>query len=489
MNFLRRFPFVSITAFSITTLTLCLPACSLAPTYHRPTIESNIPLSDIRIPAQAQLKAHTISWHNYFNDPQLKALIKIGLKNNYQVQKAMLKLKAANAQYGLDTYNLFPNLQFQGIKKTKDAPLNHHESKELLRKNYSAGLGVTHFELDLYRKFDQANAFKHTIQANLFDKSSAQIAFISSLAKKYFSVATNAALLKNAQQSVSYQRDIYRIQKLRYHSGVISKLELLTQQNALEMAESAVLDAQQTYDKSRNELALLVGQPISQADLPAALSLAQQFKFTVWPENIPAEVMLYRPDIRAAEEMLRKSNAELGVARSAFFPRVVINAALSTAAPHFNTLFHSHHAAWSAGPAATVPIFDIFPNLSQLKLAKIQKEGLLLDYQQAIQQAFFEIITAMQVYNQLDAQYKLDIKLLTNARKIRDLTRLRFNEGISNRNEMLETEKKYIEAQNKFLKTQLLKLFNQVDLYSALGGGSDQLTGNALQPKPVTKNH
>ena len=479
MNFLRRFPFVNVTALSMTALTLCLPACSLAPAYHHPTVESNIPLSAMQIPVQAQLKAHTISWHNYFNDPRLKALVKIGLKNNYQVQKAMLKLKAANAQYGLDTYNLFPNLEFQGIKKTRSAPLNYHESKELIRKNYSAGLGVTHFELDLYRKFDQADAYKHTIQANLFDQASARIAFISSLAKKYFSVVTNAAFLKNAQQNVGYQREIYRVQKLRYHSGVISKLELLTHQNALEMAESAVLDAQQTYDKSRNELALLVGQPISQADLPAALSLAQQFKFTVWPENIPAEVMLYRPDIRAAEEMLRKSNAELGVARSAFFPRVIINAALSTAAPHFNALFSSRHTAWSAGPAATIPIFDIFPNLSQLKLAKIQKEGLLLDYQQAIQQAFFEVTTAMQVYNQLDAQYKLDIKLLANTRKIRDLTRLRFNEGISSRNEMLEEEKKYIETQNKFLKTQLLKLFNQVDLYRALGGGSDQLTENA----------
>ena len=136
----------------------------------------------MQIPVQAQLKAHTISWHNYFNDPRLKALVKIGLKNNYHVQKAMLKLKAANAQYGLDTYNLFPNLEFQGIKKTRSAPLNYHESKELIRKNYSTGLGVTHFELDLYRKFDQADAYKHTIQANLFDQASARIAFISSLA-------------------------------------------------------------------------------------------------------------------------------------------------------------------------------------------------------------------------------------------------------------------------------------------------------------------
>ncbi|MCV2509509.1 MAG: TolC family protein, partial [Neisseriaceae bacterium] len=209
------------TSLHVISLSLLLGACTLAPEYQKPQIQSNIPLPPPTLSADVQLRAHQIGWKNYFKDPQLKALIGIGLKNNYEVQKAMLNLKRANAQYGLDIYNLIPNFTFDGINKSRSGPIDN-SSKQIITQQYSSGLGVTNFELDVYRKFDQGQAAGHQFKATYYDKLNSDITIISSIAKKYFAMRINETVLSNAKQSLEYQKELYRIQELRHKAGVIS---------------------------------------------------------------------------------------------------------------------------------------------------------------------------------------------------------------------------------------------------------------------------
>lgn len=456
---------------SMSFITVCLvTACTMAPRYQRPKINSAIPLTVPAVSTQVQRKASDISWQHYFADPALKKLIAIGLKNNYEVQRAMLNLKRANAQYGLDIYKLIPNLSLESISKNRSAPLDSG-SRSMIEQKYSTGLGVTHFELDVYRKFDQGAVARHALKANYYDQINAQITLIASIAKKYFATRIAEQLLRNARQTYAYQKELYHIQSLRERAGISSKLELLQQQNALDQAHTALLEAKEIYSRSENELAVLIGEPLPKI-LPTPLPLDQQFYYNALPTDIPSEVMLYRPDIRSLEEKLQQANAEIGVARSAFFPRVLLNGSLLAASSSFNTLFHHNQIGWNAGPTVTLPLFDIFPSITYLKLSKIAKKAMVLDYQHAIQQAFFEVITALNVYHKLNEEYILSDQIQRNTRKTRDLTRLRFNQGITDRNEMLEAEKTYIESQNSYLKLTEAKLFNQVDLYTSLGGGS-----------------
>lgn len=447
-----------------------LSACTMAPRYQRPQVNSNVPLKAPLVNAQVQKKASDISWQHYFADPVLKELITIGLKNNYEVQKAMLNLKRAHAQYGLDIYNLIPNLSLDGISKSRSAPLDSG-SRSVIEQKYNAGLGVTHFELDVYRKFDQGGATKHALKASYYDQVNTEITLTAAIAKKYFATRIAEQLKRNAHQTYAYQKELYHIQSLREKAGLSSKLELLQQQNALDQAHTALLEAEEIYSRNKNELAVLIGEPLPKV-LPAPLPLNKQFYYTALPTDIPSEVMLYRPDIRSLEEKLQQANAEIGVARAALFPHILLNSTLLATSNSFNTLFHHDQIGWSVRPTVTLPLFDIFPNITHLKLSKIAKETMVLDYQHAIQQAFFEVITALNVFDKLNKEYILSDQIQKNTRKTRDLTRLRFNQGITDRNEMLEAEKTYIDSQNSYLKLTEAKLFNQVDLYTSLGGGS-----------------
>lgn len=463
-------------------LVFILGACTLAPKYQQPTVQSNIPLPQVS--KQAELTAHEIGWNNYFADPRLKALIEIGLKNNYDIQKAMLNLKKADAEYGLSIYNLIPNYQFNGVSKSRTGSLATEE-KSIIQQSYASGLGVTNFELDLYRKFDEGRAAAHGYKSTAFDKVNAKITVISKIAKKYFDVRIDEQLLENAKQTLAYQNELFTIQKLRFNAGVISELELLNHQNALDLAQSKFMDVQDNYTTTVNQLAILIGQPIPDT-LPAGIPLAQQFSMKVFPQNIPSEVILYRPDIRSIEELLKQSNAEIGVARAAFLPQISLTGKINASSSSFDNLFKRGNMSWVAGPSVTIPLFDIFPNTINLRKSKIAKEEMALEYNNAIQAAFLEIITALNTYDKLSTQYSLSAKIMNNNQKTRDLTRLRFNQGIADRNEMLDAETNFISSQNDFLNTEQTKLYNQVDLYTSIGGGINEYNATPNNNKVPT---
>ncbi|MFH4354197.1 MAG: TolC family protein [Neisseriaceae bacterium] len=477
-RFLRTFP------YSWVSVGLFFNACALGPEHSLPIVRSNVPLATpTMLSSHIQAKAHTISWRNYFTDPRLKTLIEAGLKNNYEVRKAMLNLKAARAEYGLDIYHLIPNFHFDGVSKSRTGSFNRTYTQHVIQQGYTSGLGVTRFELDIYKKFDQGRAAEHALKASYYDQVKAKITLIASIAKKYFMVRTNEELLKNALKTLAYQKELYRIQTLRNKAGILSDLELLKHRTALDRAQAIYLDRKQNYANSLDEMAILIGSPLSELQLPQGTALTTQFNYLTWPQDIPSEVMLYRPDIRAMEERLQQSAAEVRVARAAFFPHIILNGAITAAAPHLSSLFHTGQMHWDVGSSLSIPVLDIFPNVTNLKLAKIKKEALILEYQHAVQQAFFEVVTALQVYQRLDAQYKLAYSVMLNTKKVRDLTRLKFNQGVTDRDEMLDVENQFIQSQNDFLTRQQIKLFNQVDLYTTLGGGIDEIMPKTTEKK------
>lgn len=215
---------------------------------------------------------------------------------------------------------------------------------------------------------------------------------------------------------------------------------------------------------------MLINQPLPE-DLPAGLSLSKQFKITKLPAGLSSDVLLNRPDIRAAEYSLKQANANIGAARAAFFPRISLTGSVGTASGELSGLFKSGTGVWAFAPSITLPIFDWGTNKANLDVAKLRQQAQIVAYEAAVQSAFKDVSNALVAREQLDKSYEA---LSKQSRAYNDSLRLislRYKHGVSSALDLLDAERSSYSAETALLANQLTRLENLADLYKALGGG------------------
>jgi multidrug efflux system outer membrane protein len=233
--------------------------------------------------------------------------------------------------------------------------------------------------------------------------------------------------------------------------------------------------------QAANALALLAGKPL--ADLPPPQALSAQNFITELPAGLPSELLIRRPDIRAAEQRLIAANANIGAARAAFFPRISLTAGLGTASNALSGLFDAGSRTWSFAPQLVLPIFDFGRNANNLDLAHVRKNLAVADYEKTIQVAFREVADALvaraTLNEQLDAQ-----QVFTDAQAERlKLSEQRYQNGVSSSLDVLDAQRELFSAQQTLVQTRLLRLTNAIDLYRSLGGGLRDKSAPATSDK------
>jgi multidrug efflux system outer membrane protein len=181
-------------------------------------------------------------------------------------------------------------------------------------------------------------------------------------------------------------------------------------------------------------------------------------------------VLLARPDILQAEEILRAANADIGAARANFFPRISLSAAVGTASPDLKGLFKSGSLAWNYAPQIVLPVFD--PRTwSAVKLTKIQQQTALAQYEKAIQTAFREVADALAVRGTVDEQIAAEESLVHATAETYRLSEARYTKGVDSYLSVLDAQQALYAAQQRLVALRLARLGNQVQLYAVLGGG------------------
>jgi outer membrane protein, multidrug efflux system len=222
--------------------------------------------------------------------------------------------------------------------------------------------------------------------------------------------------------------------------------------------------------QSENALALLIGQPIPK-NLPVGQPLRQQRLLADLPAGVPSEVLQRRPDILAAEHTLKAANANIGAARAAFLPRILLTGSAGTASANLSDLFTGPSAVWSFSPQISVPIFDLGGTRGRLAVSKINKEVEIANYEKAIQTAFREVADALAVRSAIDEKLQAQERLLNAQQKRFDLTEARYRQGVDSYVDVLLAQQDLYSAQQNLLQFQAARLLNAVVLYRSLGGG------------------
>jgi outer membrane protein, multidrug efflux system len=453
--------------------------CTMIPEYTRP--EAPVPADWPSGPAyketpstQGTSLSADLQWREFFTDERLQKVIETALNNNRDLRLAALNVQKAHALYGIQRAELFPALNATGSgSKERVAGEFTNNGDPMTVTRYGATLSVISWEIDFFGRLRSLSEraleeFLATEQA----RRSTQILLVSEVATAYLSLAADRENLKLAETTLETQKAAYDLINRRYEVGLASELDLKRAQSPLDTARGDIARFTQRVAQDENALNLLVGYTSSEDIelLPANLSGVAPPKEVV--AGTSSDVLLQRPDIMAAENLLKAANANIGAARAAFFPRIALTTSAGTASGELSGLFKSGSGTWSFVPQILMPIFDA-RLWSALDASKTEKEIAIVQYEKAIQTAFREVADALAVQGTVDQQVAAQQSLAAASAKSYSLSNARYVKGIDNYLGVLDAQRSLYAAQQGLVALRLAKLSNQARLYAVLGGGGE----------------
>lgn len=465
-------------AISAAAVSLALSACAMIPKYEQPAVA--VPDAFQHDTAQSGIVAASLGWQDYFADPRLHRLIEIALERNTDLRGAALNAEAVRAQYMISRAALLPGINASGTgQRGRVAADLSSKGSSYVSSAYNVGLGVTSYELDLFGKVrSTSQAALQSYFASVAARDATHLSLISSVAKAYFNERYAEERMALAQRVLQTREQTYKLTQLRHRAGVISAVDLRQQEALIESAKADYASAVQAREQARNAMAVLLNQPLP-ADLPAGLPLSRQFAIKQLPAGLSSEVLLNRPDIRAAEFALKRANANIGAARAAFFPSISLTGMIGTGSTELSGLFKGGNSTWTFAPSINLPIFNWGSNVANLDYAKIMQQAEIVNYEAAVQSAFRDVSDALVAREQLDKTYAANAQQSKAYADALRLINLRYRHGVASALDLLDAERSSYAADTTQLATQLTLLENMADLYKALGGGLKQHTETA----------
>lgn len=449
-----------------------LTACTLAPRYQQPESPAPAAFEGVEA-AAATMPAAEIGWKEFFPDARLQDLIARALVNNRDLRITTLNVEAARAQYRIQRADLVPGIDAQGTANNQRTPASVSPTGEsTLSRTYSAGASVSAFELDLFgRVRSLRNAALQQYFAVEENRTAAQLLLVSEVANAWLTLIADQELLKLAEETRNSQKQSFDLTRLRFDQGVSSEIDLHRSEQLWRQAEVDIAQQQRRVAQDRNALALLVGEALPAEAVAGPNAIEAQIFTHELPAGLPSELLVRRPDVRAAEHSLRAANANIGAARAAFLPSIQLTGFYGNASDDLSALFQAGHTSWSFVPQIRLPIFSGGANLAALDLAQVRKRVEIARYEQSIQVAFREVADALIARSTLADQLRAQEALTRAAETSYRLADMRYRGGVDSHLGALIAQRDMYAAQRQLIETRLAGASNRVRLYQALGGG------------------
>ena len=464
-----------------------LSACTMEPHYSRPSTPVQATWNGNAAGKADSASVADIGWRQFFPDPVLQRLIELALANNRDLRVAVLNVQAAQAQYRIQRADLFPSISATGLEQIERYPAGVSASSstggssgaaattasshgETIR-YYEVGVGFTSYEIDLFGKI---RSLKHEALEKYFateeTQRASQLTLVAEVASAYLAILADESILKVTRDTLDSQTASYNLTRKSLDAGTSTELALRQAATTVDTARANLASYTRQEAQDRNALMILLGVPIPE-DISFATDINSENLSADVPVGIPSEVLTRRPDVLAAEHQLVAANADIGAARAAFFPSILLTAQAGTASASLSGLFKPGSGAWTFSPQINLPLFTGGSNLANLDLSKIEKNVDVAQYEKALQSAFREVDDALAARNTLDEQLVAQRALLDDSAESYRLAEMRFRNGVDSFLPVLDAQRALYSAQQAVVSLELLRLQNMATLYKALGGG------------------
>lgn len=453
----------------VTLVTLAwLTGCSQIPAYQRPA--APVP-QQFAADSPATEATALPDWQAYFPDPALHTLIEAALANNRDMRIALARVEEARALAGVARADRFPTLEGQANANRTRTPADlSGVGVARTTSRYDVGLGVTAFELDFWGRVAALNeAARAQYLASDEAARSFRVSLIGDVAGTWYQLIELAERTQLADDTLKTREESLALIRKRGEAGLATDLDVLAADSLVESVRAQWADLKRQRAQTENALRLLTGMAVPLPEAPGATS---QMVLAGLAPGLPSDVLLRRPDVRAAEQRLIASNANVGVARAAFFPRIALTGNLGTASSALSGLFDAGSQAWLFQPILTLPLFDAGRNRANLEVAEARKVQAVADYEKTIQQAFREVADALAARTTYAEQLRAQEANLRAINARLERVKARERAGIANYLEVLDASREAFSTEQALVTSRLQVLSAQVTLYKALGGGA-----------------
>jgi outer membrane protein, multidrug efflux system len=462
-------------------LAVPLSACMVGPDYRRPEVE--VPVA-WRLGATEAGEISNIAWWDQFQDPVLSDLVRTALANNKDLEIATANVDQAAAQYGIVHSAEFPQLSAGATAErqrlSKTTALGSGTGRGQFN-DFGVNLSAS-FELDVWGRLRRATeSARASLLASQQGRGTVVLTVVATVASGYIQLRSLDRQLEIAQRTSQSLGEAARLQRVRFEEGAVPASDYQQAESQYREAAAQVPELERQIAQQENFISVLLGRnPGSIArgrDIDALL-------FPTVPDGLPASLLERRPDIRQAEQNLIAANANIGVAKAAYFPDISLTGLLGLESAQLSDLFKGPSKAWSFGAAVLQPIFNAGRLRSQVAQAEALERQALHSYEKSIISAFQDVENALIDRTKFGQVREEQAKNVEALRSFRDLAALRYREGATIYLEVANAEQSLFNAELQYVATQAQLFQSYANLYKAMGGGwvdqAEELVGKSL---------
>jgi NodT family efflux transporter outer membrane factor (OMF) lipoprotein len=456
-----------------------LSACNFAPDYSAPDIEKPAAYKEAdgtdwkaAEPADALSRGQ---WWTMFGDPTLDGLEAKVADANQNLKAAFARFEQARAEAEIARAQYYPTLgsngQFtrQQISKT----IANTRPENL----YNDGLFNLDFsyEVDLWGRVRNSVASAEAqAQASAGDLASLDLSIRAELASDYFTIRGDDTQQTVLDETVKAYQKAYDLTVKRHDGGAVAEADVDQAETQLENARTQAEDTRLRRAQLEHAIAILIGVP------PASFSLPAEPLHATPPAvdpGLPASLVERRPDVAAAERRAASANANIGVARAAFFPQLNLSAMGGFESASAARLFTKPSRTWSVGPVASLPIFDGFQRNGVLDQAHAEFDEAAANYRQNVLDAFRDVEDNLAALRQLEKEAATQAGAVASSGRALNQAQLRYTGGLVTYLEVVTNENTALQAQLAAADIAARRMTASVALVKALGGGWNADTG------------
>ena len=445
----------------------------LGPDYHRPDTGIQVPKSFEHASTDTVTPSPEDLWWQAFGKPELDQLVEEALKNNLDIKKATARILEVRSQFVETRADRFPSLSLEGRGQRQHRQIIGvipGESFSVETDIYTLSLPAS-FELDLWGRLARA---EEAILADLLqveeNRRTVAQTVVAETISLYLQMESLERRIQISEDSIENYRHSLALVERRYERGLTPILDLRQARRTLAQAEAALPSLRQELGMTQHKLAVLLGRyPKTR---PPRTQPEDYFKrLAPVPPGLPSELLLRRPDIRAAEAGLMGLNARVGVAKASRFPRITLTGSFGYSSDELDTLLQHDSELWNMAIGIVQPLFDAGKLKAGQRAAEARYEQGLAEYAKTVLIAFSEVESALLTRKEQLERRDRVLSFLSEARSTQEVAESRYERGLVDYLTVLESQQTRFIAEENLVLVDLAILSNRVALHRSLGGG------------------
>lgn len=441
---------------------LFLTSCKIGKEYSKP--ELDIPEQYMTYTQDSTCWAD-LKWWDVYADTNLRNLIYFTLENNKDLKIAASKVKEMAAKKKIEYSNFFPGINAKAYGQNEGLNYGGNDYSN----DFEFGAKATiNWELDLWGnlrwKNDAAIAeYLSTIEG----QRALMMSLVAEVAENYFELIALDNELRIVRQTLNAREESVKLAKIRFEGGLTS--ETSYQQAKLEYSKTATMipDLEKKIAIKENEILALSGsfpKRVERIDMQKNIHLPDSI-----PVGLPSDLLERRPDVRMAEQNLKRAIAEIGVAYTNMFPKIALTSDLGFETDEFANLLSS--PMFFIGTNLMSPIFNMGKNKAKYKAQIAVYEQECYKYEKVVMSSFYDVMNALVEFDKIKLIYETRLSLEQSAKVTMDLAQLQYINGVIAYLDVLDAQRNYLDAQISLSNAYRDKQMTMVKLYKALGGG------------------